>query len=199
MKKQLIFWLMQRKLYRWLLKDVIPYIRFTTYYPKFPGWKFHRGYALLEPGDIIVTDDSKKLTSVLIPGNWAHAALCVDIESEWEISEMTHEDYRKSTFFDICKESDRVAILRCTDWDPEYVSRIINKCKSFEGTKYDGSFTLGVVALYCSELVYESDVEKRLQISLDDLAGLGVPYISPDGLYNAKNVKLVWISSQEEK
>jgi len=58
---------------------------------------------------------------------------------------------------------------------------------------------MGVKALYCSELVYQSDFERRLDVNLEDLAGLGRKYISPDGLYKAKNVRVVWDSDEVEE
>lgn len=197
--KKLIYWFMQTSFYHWLVINVIPYIRFTTYYTSLRGWKFHRGYQHLRPGDIILTVDRKKLTTLLIPGDIAHAALCVGKGEEWEISEMTHLNYTKSHFFDICKESDRVIIARCTDWDPEYIEKVIEKCKSFKDATYDIEFEFDVKALYCSELVYQSDFERRLDVDLDDVVGIGRKYISPTGLYEAKNLEIVWDSDQEQK
>jgi len=194
MKAKLLNWLLSGKTYAWLLKYVIPYIRFTMYYSLFPGTKYHEAYALLEPGDIIVTDDHRKLTSLLIPGVWAHAALCVGKDKVFEVAEMTHKDFTKSTFFDVCKESERVAIYRCKDFDPAYIEQMIEVCKSFEGAKYDNVFDLNVEALYCSELVWQADFESRLQVKLDDLVGLGRQYISPTGLTKAANVVCIYDS-----
>jgi hypothetical protein len=189
---------MSTAFYHWLVMDVIPFVRFTTYYTSFRGWKYHRGYQKLQTGDIIVVIDTKKLTSKIIPGKWTHAGLCVDKGEEWEVSEMTHLNYTKSMFFDMCKEAERVAIYRCRDWDLAYVRDVIvPTCKSFINAAYDVKFTLGVEALYCSELVYESDTEHRLEVSLADLADLGRPYISPTGLTTAKNVDLIWDSANE--
>jgi predicted nuclease of restriction endonuclease-like RecB superfamily len=112
----------------------------------------------------------------------------------WEVSEMTHDHYVKSTFFDLCRESDRVIILECKDWDEEYSNKVIQKCKDLSSAKYDTQFNLGVEALYCSELIYQSDFERRLDIQLDDLIGLNKPYISPDGLLAAKNCTVIWDS-----
>lgn len=218
-KSRLLLAFMQTRVYSWLLLHVIPYIRFTTYYTSLRGWKYIRGYALLRPGDIILCLDRKKLTALLIPGDFSHAALCVGKaqgdnpqppnplirgqikgeSTEWEVSEMTHTNYTKSCFFDICKESDRVAILRCKDWDPEYVKNVIAACESFDNAVYDIKFDLGVQALYCSELVYQSDFERRLDISLDDIEGLGRQYISPTGLSKAKNCDWIWDSDREVK
>jgi hypothetical protein len=190
----------------WALIHVVPYIRFTTYYPSLRGARYHSGYGHLKKGHILLTNDSKKLTSLLIPGEFSHAALCVDhatrrVKSPWtvdsyEIAEMTHTNYTKSYFFDLCKEADRVVILECTDWDEAYIEKVTEKCREFEDTAYDVNFELGVKTLYCSELVYQSDVEKRLDVDLEDLAGLGRKYLSPDGIYKAENVKVVWDSEE---
>ena len=188
---------MQTRFYSWLLLNVIPYIRFTTYYTSLRGWKYLRGYALLRSGDIILTLDRKKLTSLLIPGDFSHAALCVDKGQEWEVSEMTHTNYTKSCFFDICKESDRVIILRCDDWDKEYIENVIAACKSLDLATYDTRFTFDIQTLYCSELIYQSDYEQRLDINLEDIEGLGTLYISPTGLSKAKNCSWIWDSDKE--
>jgi hypothetical protein len=205
LRNALILWLMSTRVYAWALEHVIPYIRFTTYYTSLRGSKYHAGYNVLQPADIITTVDRKKLTSLLIPGEMCHAALCVGLRKlgwPYEVVEMTHTNYTKSDFFDICKESDRVVILRCKDWVGSYRDAVIEAALSFEGAHYDSAFDLGIQSLYCSELDYQADrraAEKlreapRLQVDLADLAGLGRPYISPDGLLFAKNVVCVWDS-----
>ena len=188
---------MQSPPYEWFLIHVLPYIRFSMYYTKLRGAQYHKGYDLLKAGDIIVTRDRKKLTTLLIPGYWAHAALCLGKHPNvnYEIAEMTHSGYTKSHFYDLCKEADEVAIYRCKDWDWEYTNHVVGTCRRFEGAAYDLLFDLGVKTLYCSELIFQSDTEKRLQVDLSDLAGLGRQYISPDGLTLAKNVELIWKSS----
>lgn len=191
-------WMMDTPVYYWLLIRVIPYIRFSVYYTSFQGWKYNRGYRLLKPGDILVMKDRKKLTGLLIPGEFCHAALCVSKDGLWEVSEMTHHDYTKSCFFDLCKEADRLVILRCKDFDQAYIDNVlIPTCHSLVDAKYDVEFDLGVVALYCSELVYQSDKDRRLQVNLEDIEGLGRPYISPTGLYQAKNCEVIWDSDEE--
>jgi len=192
LKNKVLVWLMDTKIYNYALKHVIPYIRFSLYYTTFRGWKYHQGYKLLQPGDIILTQDKKKLTTYVIGGEFAHAALCLSKDGVYEIAEMTHTDYTKSCFFDLCKEADKVTIVRCTDWDPEYIEKVIEKCKTFEDATYDNQFQFGIKSLYCSELVYQADFEKRLKVSLEDLAGIGRPYISPFGLYNAENTVVIW-------
>jgi hypothetical protein len=174
-----------------MLKHVIPYIRFTTYYTSLRGVKYHKLYDELLEGDVLLTIDKKKLTTMLIPGEFTHAAMCVSLDGKWEVSEMTHSDYTKSCFFDICKESDRVVIMRPRWYKPSDIENAIEKCKSFDGAKYDVEFDLGIHALYCSELVYQSYEDNFLQADLDDFVGLGRPYISPVGLYHADNLEVV--------
>lgn len=195
--KKIVLWFMQTQFYSWLVMNVIPYIRLTTYYTSLRGWKFYRGYKLLEPGHILLTIDRQKLTTFLVPGEFTHAALCVAKGAEFEIAEMTHHHFTYSNFFDICKESDRVVILRCTKFDESYTNQFIQRCLSFKDASYDTSFKLGVKSLYCSELIYQSDFERRLQVDLSDIAGLGQPYISPDGIFKSPNVEIVWDSDLE--
>lgn len=215
---------MQTNLYRQILLKCVPFIRFTTYYTSMRGKQYHDGYKFLRPGQIILTVDKKKLTSLLIPGQMTHAALCVFKRAPYdqllsvnafEVAEMTHSDFTRSDFFDICKESDRVVLMQCLDWDHDYTRRVIDACLGFQGATYDVEFDLGVKALYCSELIYQADwhadhaerwykmhLEEllgggkfgRLQVDLSDLAGLGREYLSPDGLLFAKNVRCVWDS-----
>jgi hypothetical protein len=201
-KKRFFLWLMKTRFWHWLLISVIPYIRFTTYYTSLRGDKYHAGYRRLLPGDYCLAVDRKKATSLLVPGVMTHAALCWNrrelYDKACEIVEMTHHDFTHSDFFDICKESDRVVIMRCLDFDLEYINNVLlPRCAELQDCKYDVDFDLGISALYCSELVYQSDVERRLQVSLEDIAGLGHPYISPDGLMFAKNSLCVWDSDDE--
>jgi len=198
--RKIILTIFQTTFFSYIILKIIPYIRFNFYYTNFPGWKYKRGYRLLKPGDIILTKDKWKLTSMLIPGEFCHAALCVDksVSTEFEVAEMTHTNFTKSNFYDICRQSTRVKIIRCKDWNKEYTQKVIEKCKSFEGTKYDVTFSLNIKTLYCSEMVVQSDFENKLDISYDDILGLGMPYISPTGLSRAKNTKTIWDSDLEK-
>ena len=192
-----VLWLMESLLYRWVLRKIIPYVRFSFYYTSMRGQRYLQGYSVLRPGDIILSRDNWKLSSFLIPGDLVHASLCVgkaEVSGSFEIAEMVGTGYRRSEFYDICHEADRVVILRCKDWDDLYVKQVIEACLSFDGADYDIKFDLGIKTLYCSELIVASDTEKRLQVSYADLIGIGRPYISPMGIYSAKNVDIVWDS-----
>lgn len=200
--KPILIWLMHSRPYKWLILQVIPFIRFTLYYTSLRGESYHHGYAWLRPGDFILAVDKKKMTSFLVPGVFTHAALCVgrrDKVEGFEVVEMTHHNFTRSDFFDVCKESDRVAIFTCTDWEGEYRQAVIAAAWSMQDAVYDVEFTLGVEALYCSELVYQADQKAggKLQCDLTDIHGLGRPYISPNGLATAKNVVCLWDSDGE--
>ena len=195
--RPLLLKLYQSPWYSYAMLHIIPYIRFTIYYTSFRGWKYHRGYKILQPGDIILTNDKWKLTSFLIPGPWSHAALCVSKNGEFSVAEMTHKNFTKSTFFDICKESTRVAILRCNDWTPDYIPTVIETCLSFENVEYDIKFEYGIKALYCSELIIASDPEHRLKYSSEDVMKIGMEYLSPTGISKSKNCTKIWDSNDE--
>ena len=190
LKLMAVEWLMTTKFYKHVVLKVIPYVRFTTYYPTMNGKKFSKIYEVAEPGDIILTIDRKKLTTVLIPGEFSHAGMVVSKDGVWETAEMTHNHYDKTCLFDMAKSSDRIVIMRPT-LPQSVINEAIVKCKSFEGADYDTSFSLGIEALYCSELIYESYENNSLGIDISDLLGMGKPYISPSGLYTAENLEVV--------
>ena len=197
--RHLILSLTKTTLYKWLILDVIPYIRFSFYYTSLKGWQYQRGYRLLEPGHGILTDDRWKLTSVLVPGIWTHAAFCVAKGCEFEIAEMTHENFCHSTFYDICQQATRVQIFDCYEWDQTYKEEMIQKCYTFENTPYDVSFEQGDSALFCSEMIGSLDYKNRLEASYEDALGLGISYLSPTGLGLAKRKRLVWDSANERR
>lgn len=197
--RNFLLWLMDTKVYNYALKHIIPYIRFTTYYTSFRGWKYHKGYKLLKPGDGILTIDKKKLTTILIPGDFSHACFCRSKDGVYEITEMTHNDTTKSTFFDVCREASRVVIYDRESWTDKYRQEMINKDEELGFVPYDRKFELGIAALSCAERNYEIDFKKTLGASLEDIIGLGKLYISPDGLYKAKNIRIKWDSDWENK
>lgn len=186
-------------LYTWVMRRIVPYVRFGTYYTSMCGWKYRRGYELLKAGDIILTRDNRKLTTFCIPGDLPHAALCVGKATEYEVAEMVCTGYTESDFFDICHESDRVVILRCVDWDPEYIQLVIQTCKSFKHKTYDILFKMSIRALSCAEMIYHADIDRRLVVDISDVIGLGTEYIIPQDLYEASNVEVVWDSDKEKR
>ena len=209
-KLHLILWFMNTSVYSYLVMNVIPYVRFSMYYTSFRGWKYHKGYNLLKPGDIVLSVDTNKGTSAIISRATAtaagrdrtlvHAGLCIKKDGFFEIAEMTHHNYTRSCFFDFCKEAERVVIMRCNDFTQDYIDTVLTPkatSDSFKAARYNWKFDWISVDLYCSQLVYKADAARKMEIDIGDLIGLGVPYISPEGLYDMKNGTKVWDSDNE--
>lgn len=196
-----------------ILKYTIPFIRLTTYYPQLKkDLIFVELYRNLEPADILFQVDDKKLTTIGIGGEWSHVGICVGKgEGKVEIVDMTHIGFRKIDFFTFCKESTRIAIGRIKDdrWDKEYKELFLSMVWLEEGSEYNFTFRAkekhdprkhgptnkdGVKVHkfnYCSQLPMVADIDDIIDANWEDLAGLGVPYISPTGLYKAKNLEVI--------
>lgn len=205
--RQIMFWFLQTEFYYFVVKRIIPYIRFTIYYTRFRKFAFARLYSQLKPGDILLSIDYQKLTTKVIGGDWSHAAICVGVGiNKTEIVEMTHNDFNETDFHKFCSESERVRIKRVNDTDWDVVRFISNVWK-----QEDSLYNVGFIAKekkdprknktlvnkhghkvhkfnYCSQLVTEADDLNIIKCNWEDLAGLGVPYISPTGLDKATNM-----------
>jgi len=192
LRKRLLVSMMKTDTYSWAVLNVVPKIRFSTGLTKVAGWQFQLLHELMEPSDILLTIDNNNLAGKMITrltnGRVAHAAQCISKGGEWETSEMTQAGYTQTTLFDVCKHADRVILATCADWDETYKRAVVQKNLSFSGSKYDTKFSLDVKFLACSELIYHSDFEHRLQVDLADIAKIGQPYISPEGILQAKNL-----------
>jgi hypothetical protein len=132
---------------------------------------------------------------------FVHAGLCVSKDGHFEIAEMTHHNYTHSCFFDMCKEAERIAIIRCKDFSKEYINTVLIPTAlsdKFQRSEYNWKFDWSsLTSLYCSQLVYKADAAHKMELDIGDLVGLGVPYISPEGLYDMKNGTIVWDSDDE--
>lgn len=193
--KWLVKWIMRTKLYAFIMRHVIWRIRFSTKHTRFNGAKFAKLTEVALPGRFILTVDDKKLTTFLIPGITSHAAFI----SDQFILDMINSGMRRSFLFDQAQESDRIIVMTGLTWDSEYKKKMCSYANYLaeRNIKYDIDFKLGVEELYCSELIYKIDNEKRLGCDLSDLVGLNKPYISPDGLLFAEHAVCVWDSDEK--
>lgn len=211
--RQTMYQMLDSRLWYIVLEKYVPYIRLTTYYPQLKQQLIYNTlYKDLRPGDILLQVDKKKLTTIGIGGEWSHVGICVAKgENKVEVVDMTHVGFRKTDFFTFCKEATRVAIIRVTDsrWTQEYNERFISRIWEEEGSEYNFTFRAkekhdprkhgptnkdGVKVHkfnYCSQLPMVGDFEDIIDANWEDLAGLGVPYISPTGLWNAKNIQVI--------
>jgi len=200
MYRRFMLWLMTTPFYKWVVLTVIPKVRFSTGYTMLTGRHYHALYEAMETGDWIFTVDKSSLTGwsimKLTGGSVSHAAQCVDKGNpEWEIGEMIGTGYEKATLFDLVHQASRVIIADHPDWFSEYRFDMACRNKSFVDAIYDTQFDLdelpvGTSMLACSELLYHSDFDRTVEVNLEDVGGLGKPYISPQGLLNGKGLRI---------
>lgn len=217
--RKLLLAITHSKPWHWALKYVVPYIRFSVYYPRYRGINYIIASRIMTPGQFILCLDEQKGTSFLIPGFMSHVEYVVNNcmysnNTEHETVGMTHSDFTKSFLFDTCKENSRILICDCIDWTNEHKKKMIEAVSLLKDAKYDESFEFGIKSLYCSELIYqldrlaahpdmtdvdlnESKIKGLMQVDLSDFLNLGQEYISPDGLLFAKNTRVVWDSDAE--
>src|SRR4030042_1941644 len=103
-RKYVLLHLMEWSLYIYVVKNIVPYIRFSLYYPSFTGKQYHQAYKLLKPGDIILSRDDWKLSTFLIPGQMPHASLFIGKKNnllDYEVAEMINIGFNKCDFFDL--------------------------------------------------------------------------------------------------
>ena len=180
---------MQSYLYNIFVKYLLPKLRWPKGIHLVHSSLIKR---VIEPGDILLSATTKSLGAQLIPGKWDHAAIYTGKNKDEAVSEMVANGYQEVSLDYFLKDCDHVCLLRARDWTFPYTRLFIDTCLGFKGVQYDRQFTLGIKALYCSELIYHSDIDKKLVFNLEDLAGLGRPYLSPIGIYNSKSLRKLY-------
>ena len=201
---------METKFFNFFLKEVLPRLRFSNTYSEMEGEDFKWIYELAQPGDILLSVDYKNLSTSLIGGDFAHAAVVIEKGlGRTEISEMVSEGYRESHIANFCYHADRVALIRIVDpkYTPQYIEKLIANVRSFEGDGYNRQFMphdnpdeywknkKGDKVYqfhYCSQMFTDADEDHVGDFNWGDLMGLGIPYISPDGLYRGKNIEIIF-------
>ena len=204
LKKKFLLWLIESKLYYWFLTRVSPQLRFTTQHAKIGGEAYLAAYRKLKPGDWIFTIDhssfSGKVITALTGGEVSHCGIFRGYFEPWECSEMTSKNFTKSAFYDMIKSSDRVIIAHNPKWTDDYRKSMVAESSSYAHAKYDYWYDMankdekGVPLLACSELLYMSDFERTVRVNLEDVAGIGRPYISPQGLLNSPDLFIIYDS-----
>jgi Permuted papain-like amidase enzyme, YaeF/YiiX, C92 family len=193
-------WLLRTRPVVWIIAKVIPRIRLSFHAATFTGEQYLKGLEELESGDIILTLDQAKLGAKLTPGQVSHAALCITANARTaDVAEMTSSGFAIVQWFDICHHSDRVIIVRCLDWDREYLVKVIGKCLSFMHTEYDYQFEADDDELYCSELITACDVDGLLNVTPGTAVGTGQEFVSPQHILDAKNVVTIFDSDDHKE
>lgn len=175
--KRLVLKVLSTSPVQFFLSRILPRVRLSVSPPKMTGAAFVRFTVLLKPGDLVFSSDLSKMSSLMIPGIWDHVGV---VNSEGMIVEAHYPFVRKIHPFDFCHTSDFVGILRPF---PVTADMLATKVERFIGRKYDTLFRKGAESLYCSELVWECDESNSLGFDVSDAIGLGIEYLSPDGLW----------------
>lgn len=162
----------------------MPVVRFTVTPPKMNSWQFKEFMAVIRPGDVVFSVDRSKLATVMIGGFWAHVAV---VDKDLEIVEAHYPKVRRVHAAEFCFTSDIVGILRPRS--VELRNHIAQECGKFVGMPYDTLFVDGRESLYCSELVWTLDQTNRLGFDTTDEIGLGIGYVAPDDIWQAKNIE----------
>lgn len=179
---------MSTKVYKFILKYVIPKIQ--IFQASGPSW-YVKNLILtnMKPGDMILSKRAFYLTNLLIGGKYSHGAVVLEYN---QIAEMTASNFEVVDINKFCEGATSIALLRFKNYDDLYGNKVAAMALSFADAKYDTDFKLGVEALYCSELCYQSDFERRMKADLTDLVGMGRAYISPVGVYEADGLELIY-------
>lgn len=190
--------LRKSRLYSFIMWYVMPYARISVCHTSMTSEKYVRGWRLLRVGDIILTTDNRALSTLCVPGDHTHALLCTGDLWESTCAQMTHAGYGEVAFAEACFHASRVVVLRCPSFDDDYIAEVVRKTYTFKDTPYDTDFSFDNGKSYCSELIYQADIEKRLRVVSSKAWGTGQMVVTPDDLF-AANVEVIYDSDDIEK
>jgi len=205
--RRIFFWVASTKVWQFVLTWVIPAIRFGKM--SFPFEVYDALVGSIKIGDTLLVRDPQKFSHIIIGGEYSHAGICTEILASGTpiIAEMGHAGFQEVNLLKFLGYSRKIVSIRPINQSaPQKNPSMVGVAQSNYGQAmanwarhiglsskgYDFSFAFGEKALYCSELCYLADYEKRYQANLQDLAGLGHEYISPDGLFKAKGALRVF-------
>lgn len=194
--RKTLLWATQTDAYKYFLKNILPKMQFRKkkYSKEFLHFKHLQLVTALNErfrdiryaqGVVISTRDSSKISGLLVPTDLDHTAIIShwnEKESDFEIIQALGEGVVTSLLRELCTSCEGFVAHIGEDWDYDYTKLMVEKAKTFIGKPYDGSFQFGIEALYCSEIVYLADFEKRVRYDTSDFAGIGQQYISPKGI-----------------
>lgn len=189
-RAKVVAWLLQTRVMLFFLRYIIPNIKFI--HAPGPAWIVREQFRTkMQVGDILVSKSRFALTNLIIGGKFSHAAVVISSEPD-QIAEMTHKDFDVVGIKEFSENTTRIALLRFKQAPKWYAKQFAKNAMRFQDKRYDAKFTLGVEALYCSELLFQSDDEHRMGADTSDLVSLGTPYLSPDGVYQAKGLQVIF-------
>lgn len=135
---------------------------------------FYECEKIIKKGDILVSRIYDLMNNVFIPGKFDHVAIYAG--NGWIL-----ETRGEPVNFKILKKmfySDNV-ILLSSNLDDEYRDKMIAEGEKYLTLPYDYQFRMDIkTGVYCSELVYYCDYEKRLKIPTR--SRFGIECVVPD-------------------
>lgn len=194
--KLILTWITKTRFFKWIILKFLPHARLSNYYAEITGKQYHEAYKILKPCDLIFTIDKSKIVNHLIKGDWSHVALFRGLDAESEIAEMISQGFTESYFYDVCKSSDDIAIGRLK-LPIEYKNTMLKLVPNFRFTEYDAGLEFGIDAIYCSEFIYWLDYKRQIKFPTENFTNRTWPYISPDDLFNAENIEIVYDSRRK--
>lgn len=175
---------LQGKIYQRLLFPILAYAE-TPWGEQLSSLYFNDFNRVLRHGDLVFSQ-SNSLYSYLIPGEWTHVGIYNS--SNGTIMEMLPRGFTYTQPRDFFSRSSAVRVSHCVDFDKKYTMRYVSRIEQHVFCKYDNRFSPDLSSLNCSDMAYVADKERRIKCSTADLLGLGIEYISPQGIENAENV-----------
>jgi len=174
------------KFRRWLLETIHPISNFITYF-HFPWYKkklssknYRECLALLEPGDVILTQSQGELANLFIPGFFSHACLYA---GDGYVIEAVGKGVIKTDLIDVLLHRNDAMVRRPTFATEEQKKQAVAWAFSKLGAQYDLFFNPNNQAFYCSELVwlaYREAVGPEVPFALR--TSLGLSTIMPDDI-----------------
>jgi len=116
--------------------------------------------SMVKPGDILLSYEAQRFTSVFIPGKWDHASI---VTERLDVMEAVGDFYikgenkggvRRVQLIEWLYKKDHVSLIRPLFEDPLINFKAGENANRYEGEGYDYSFSLNNETIYCSELVY---------------------------------------------
>lgn len=133
---------------------------------------------IMRSGDIALRRFDGYLNTLLTPGYWGHAGMCVENEN---IVHAVGKGVIIEDMLSFCR-ADSIVLLGLVDLASGESCKAVNKAYSLIGKEYDFEFDKGDNEYYCTELISEC-YEKRFDKDFKEMFGKSI--ITPDAIYKS--------------
>jgi hypothetical protein len=200
MYRKFVLWMLETKGFNLFVKNILPKLFWRT--PKLPKnpeveMIYDKFIKALEQrfrsaenyrGIIMSCRDPSKVTGLLIPTDIDHSAVLIGYSyalRDYAIIEAVSGGVRVISLREFIRTAEAITAHVGESWDHVYRKKVSELAASYLGRPYDRKYQFGTEELYCSEISFDADFEKRCKYNLDDFAGIGREYISPKGITEA--------------